>query len=496
MRMLWLVMALVLAWGSMPPAAVKAAVVGRLTEVKGRVDLLKGGKLPATPVQLGTQLESGDVLRSKTLSMAQITLIDSSVITMSPQSRLAIDEFVYDAAQQKRQAVIEIFQGLAHVLVTKLFKAKEPDFVVKTHTAVTGVRGTDFGIRLQANNTTILNFSGVTQVANIFPEVGGLDRKIRHVAFSFGPPGSPNSVILKTMQGTSVAFGLPPTLPFTLTSQDRQYFMEQLGGPLQKGQQSQDPGTVPGSGPISESNLGGPDSGLGPTLSSASSSLTAIPAIAPAGLTSGTGNTELTLLNTVTVPPTVIPASSPSSGTTPTPSPAPGPTPSTFTFTQQYYAAFITGSSAPYTQSGLFAYSWGYRTGVYDGYFYGTTEGTRTAAEGVSFATASTGTSTGTATGTVTGILGQTLTGTMDYTGTNSFGNTITRTGTVTILPDGTLTYNWTDTVTNDGVVKATGSAAPPPRPPGPISVRPPPARKPPPPTWQGTRQPPPILAI
>ena len=76
----------------------------------------------------------------------------------------------------------------------------------------------------------------------------------------------------------------------------------------------------------------------------------------------------------------------------------------------------------------------------------------------MSFATASTGTSTGTATGTVTGILGQTLTGTMDYTGTNSFGNTITRTGTVTILPDGTLTYNWTDTVSNDGVVKATGS--------------------------------------
>ena len=88
------------------------------------MDLLKGGKLPATPVQLGAQLETGDVLRSKSLSKAQITLIDDSVITMSPQSRLAIDEYTFNAAQGKRQAVIELFQGLAHVVVNKLFKVE------------------------------------------------------------------------------------------------------------------------------------------------------------------------------------------------------------------------------------------------------------------------------------------------------------------------------------------------------------------------------------
>ncbi len=456
MRMLWLVMALFLAWGSMLPAAAQAAVVGRLTEVQGRVDLLKGGKLPAIPVQLGAQLESGDVLRSKSLSKAQITLIDKSVITLSPQSRLAIDEFTYDAAKGKRQAVIEIFQGLAHVLVNKLFKVQEPDFVVKTHTAVTGVRGTDFGIRLQANSTTILNFSGVTQVANIFPEVGGLERKIRHVAFSFGPPGSHNSVILKNMQGTSVAWGLPPTLPFTITGEDRKEFMKQLGGPLLSRQQGQDPGTVPGSGPISQSNLGGPDSGLGASLASSNPALTAIALVAPSGGTTGTGDLQVTLLNTVTVPPAVPASASPSGGSTP--APAPGPAPSTFSFTQQYYAAFITGSNAPFTQSGLLAYGWGSRTGVYDGYFYSTTEGSRTMATGVTAGTVSTGTATGFAEGTVTGILGRKLTGTMTLTGTDSFGNTIARTGKVSILPNGTLAYNWTDTVTNDGVTKATGS--------------------------------------
>ena len=50
---LLLIIALLLAWGPMLPGAAAAAVVGRLTQVEGRVDRLKGGKLPATPVKVG-----------------------------------------------------------------------------------------------------------------------------------------------------------------------------------------------------------------------------------------------------------------------------------------------------------------------------------------------------------------------------------------------------------------------------------------------------------
>ena len=219
---------LMLACGLMLPAWASAEVVGHITQVEGRVDLLKGGKLPATPVALQDKVESGDVLRTKSLSKAQITFVDNSVITLSPESRLAVDEYRFEPGQQKRNAVLNLFQGMAHVLVNKLFKVEEPDFVIKTHTAVTGVRGTDFGIRLQPNASTILNFQGVTQVANIFPEVSKLDRKALKAAFAFGSPSAANSVLLHDMQGTTVNSGLPPTLPFTITAQDRQQFMNQL----------------------------------------------------------------------------------------------------------------------------------------------------------------------------------------------------------------------------------------------------------------------------
>ena len=171
--------------GPLTPA--QADVVGRLTQVEGRVDLLKGGQLPANPVKLDDGVQPGDVIRTKSLSKAQITFIDNSTLTISPESRVAIETYMFDAAKQKRSAVLQLFYGLAHVVVSKVFEVAEPDFVVKTHTAIMGVRGTEFGIRLQPNCSTILNLEGVLQVGNIFPEVGQLFQRAFKVAYSFGP---------------------------------------------------------------------------------------------------------------------------------------------------------------------------------------------------------------------------------------------------------------------------------------------------------------------
>ena len=191
------------------PSVSLAEVVGKLTQVEGRVELLKGGKLPAAAVQVQDGVSPGDVLRTKSLSRAQITFLDNTTVTISPESRLAINEYLFDPGKGKRSAVLELFQGLAHLVVTQVFKVQEPDFLVKTQTAVMGVRGTDVGIRLNPNDTTFLDFHGLVRVANIFPEVGP-------------------AVDLKDMQGSVVGGGLPPTIPFAITEEDRQLFMRQL----------------------------------------------------------------------------------------------------------------------------------------------------------------------------------------------------------------------------------------------------------------------------
>ncbi len=210
-----------------PLTDAQADVVGRLTQVEGRVDILRGGQLPATPVKVDDGVQPGDVLRTKSLSKAQITFIDNSTMTIAPESRVGIEAYMVDSAKEKRNAVIQLFQGLAHVVVSKVFKSAEPDFIVKTHTAIMGVRGTDFGIRLGPNATTILNFKGRLQVGNIYPEVGQLPQRAFKVAYSFGSEdeGAHHWVFLDEMFGTMVGMGLPPTVRYKIYMQDLQNFL-------------------------------------------------------------------------------------------------------------------------------------------------------------------------------------------------------------------------------------------------------------------------------
>ena len=70
----WVALALMLIGSSIAAAE----VVGRLTQVEGRVDLLKGGNLPAISVKVGDTVAPGDVIRTKSQSKAQITFIDDS----------------------------------------------------------------------------------------------------------------------------------------------------------------------------------------------------------------------------------------------------------------------------------------------------------------------------------------------------------------------------------------------------------------------------------
>ena len=78
------------AWGALAlmlicSSVADAGVVGRLTQLAGRVDLLKGGNLPAIPLKAGDTVEPGDVIRTKSLSKAQITFIDNSILTVTTQ---------------------------------------------------------------------------------------------------------------------------------------------------------------------------------------------------------------------------------------------------------------------------------------------------------------------------------------------------------------------------------------------------------------------------
>ncbi len=186
-----------------------AQEVGQVAEVIGGVDILKGGKLPATPVKVGDSISQGDIIRTKSSGKVQIHFADDSVLTISPDSRVAINEYVYNPDTNQRQAHLKIFHGLVHTLVNKIFKREAPDFTVETQTAVIGVRGTDYYTLVAPALSDIYNNSGSTEVRNVFAEI-------------------PGKVILKGKEFTQVARNLPPTLPMPLTDEDINWIKRQM----------------------------------------------------------------------------------------------------------------------------------------------------------------------------------------------------------------------------------------------------------------------------
>ena len=103
----WVALALMLIFST----GAGAEVVGRLTQVEGRVDLLKGGKLPAVALKVDGAVEPGDVVRTKSLSKAQITFIDDSLLTLSQEARLAIEEFKFEPGQGNARRYWRSFRG-------------------------------------------------------------------------------------------------------------------------------------------------------------------------------------------------------------------------------------------------------------------------------------------------------------------------------------------------------------------------------------------------
>lgn len=164
---------LAVVWLLAAPASLRAEVVGRFLKAEGPVDVFKQGKLPAIPVKVKDGVEPGDVIRTKSQGRAQVKFVDDSLLTIAPGSRVAIENYMYDASRGVRQAVLRLFRGMVQTVVTKILKTQEPDFIMKTHTAVMGVRGTKWYALLGPNATDIYNEAGKLCIHNVFAEIEG-----------------------------------------------------------------------------------------------------------------------------------------------------------------------------------------------------------------------------------------------------------------------------------------------------------------------------------
>jgi hypothetical protein len=202
---------------------VQAAPVGNFVQVEGTVDILKGGKVPAVPVKVQGGVDIGDLVRTKSDSRAQIKFVDNTVLTIAPESGITIEDYMFDPANNNRKAVVDVLRGMVHTAVEKVNTQTEPDFVMKTTTAVLGVRGTRWYTKILPTATDIYTQEAKLEVRNILPGVPGVQ-------------------IMRNFQYCRVGMNLPPTPLISITPENLKLLEKQM----KSGIGTSFNGTIPG----------------------------------------------------------------------------------------------------------------------------------------------------------------------------------------------------------------------------------------------------------
>lgn len=136
--------------------------------VKGTVEVesVKTGKSVG---KVGLKVYPGDKITTLKDSRAKISMSDRNVINVSPDSVLTIAKYENDPKSNVRNVELELAQGKVRNNVEQKYDGDKSKFIIKTPTAVAGVRGTQFltSFDVKTRVTEVVTFKGVVQMAPV-----------------------------------------------------------------------------------------------------------------------------------------------------------------------------------------------------------------------------------------------------------------------------------------------------------------------------------------
>ena len=119
------------------------ANIATVVKLKGKANVSRGVEDIALSVD-DTLLE-GDTIVTKGKTRVQIKFEDNTRISLGSNSKLHIDEYIYDS-RSKSSATFSTKLGFFKVITGAIGKVNPKNFIIKTKTSTIGIRGTVFTI--------------------------------------------------------------------------------------------------------------------------------------------------------------------------------------------------------------------------------------------------------------------------------------------------------------------------------------------------------------
>jgi hypothetical protein len=119
--------------------------VGRVKVARGGVSIRRAGA--SLPAAVGMTLQEGDVIVTGGDGSAGVTFHDDSLLSVGPDTVLAIDRFAFDSTTHAGRFDTSLRQGTLSAVSGKIAKQSPDAMKVRTPSTILGVRGTEFVVR-------------------------------------------------------------------------------------------------------------------------------------------------------------------------------------------------------------------------------------------------------------------------------------------------------------------------------------------------------------
>ena len=165
--MRWLVILLILL------TSPSYAKIGDVIQQQGVTDVQRKDGPTFEKIEKDFDVESYDVIKTKNGRTA-IEFVDETRVDVTENSKLVIDEFVYDPNTSTGSLALKASFGTVRYASGQIAKNSRQNVKISTPTAVVGVRGTDFSLTVdETGNSTIILLPSCTEVPR---PGGGVDR--------------------------------------------------------------------------------------------------------------------------------------------------------------------------------------------------------------------------------------------------------------------------------------------------------------------------------
>lgn len=119
------------------------ASVGRVVEQTGPTEIVRNKK--SLPSSVNTAVEMQDTVVTAR-AKAKLEFVDKTTVNITEQSKITIDEFVYDPRAGSGKLAMKMVQGTARYASGQIAKNSPQNVNITTPTATVAVRGTDFSM--------------------------------------------------------------------------------------------------------------------------------------------------------------------------------------------------------------------------------------------------------------------------------------------------------------------------------------------------------------